>query len=121
MRRYFLALVGLMALFAVSACSTTSQTRVDEALASENVQTGIQLACATYEGIKLGYDAYVEGREVKPEVKKKVDLAVAAVGSFCTPPYPNSTASLVAKVTIAGVQVIQALKEQQKVDAETSP
>jgi hypothetical protein len=108
-----------MGLVGVLLCGCASvQTKVDDTLSNQDVQTGIQLACATFTGISAGWDVYAANHHVSDDAMTAVAGAKAAVGTICTPPYPTDTASLIATVTHAGVAVMSALQEAQH--AETA-
>jgi hypothetical protein len=93
------------------------QTKVDETLQNQNVQTGIQLACATFTGVSAGWDVYAADHHVSNDATKAVVAAKAAVGTICTPPYPTDTATLIAAVTHAGVAVMTALQDAQHAES----
>lgn len=101
----------------LTGCSSDKLTKVDDALSSDNVQTGITLACATYTGIKAGYDAYAIDNPVSDKTAKIIETAVAGVDEICRPPYPASTNEVIAKVTRAGVAVYNALMEAKRATA----
>lgn len=103
----------LAAAVALSGCADLP-TKVDATLSSQNVQTGIQLTCATYTGLEAGWDVYAADHKVSDTALKAVSAARAAVGTICQPPYPQDTADFIARVTQAGVAVITALQEAQK-------
>lgn len=94
-------------------CAGT-QTKVDSVLQNQNVTTGIQLACATFQGVSAGFDAYAADHKISDTAMNAVTAAKAAVGTVCIVPYPTDTATLIARVTQAGVAVITALQEAQK-------
>lgn len=107
-----LAYVSIIAFPLLGGCAG-AQTKVDDTLSNQNVQNGIQLACAVYTGIKAGYDGYAADHKVSDTVTRAVAGADAAVTTICAHP-PTSTAELVSKVTQAGVAVINALKQAQQ-------
>lgn len=115
-----LCLVGLFCLFA-AACASDGQPKIDETLSSDQVQTGITLACSVYVGIKAGYDAYATDHPVKEKTTQAIALASAGITEICTPPYPTSTNELIAKVTKAGVAVYNALLDEKKAPEPEAP
>jgi hypothetical protein len=125
--RYAAAMItlGIMAL-GLSACAGDT-TKVDAALSSQNVQNGIQLACATFTGISVGYDIYVADHHVSEDAAKAVAAAKAALfgdpslptadqKGICTPPYPDSSATAIAAVMRAGANVYKALQDSKKAE-----
>lgn len=108
-----LAIIALGGALLLAGCAGTT-TKIDETLENQNVQSGIQLACATYTGIKAGYAAYAENHDISDKTAKIVAGVTAGVDAVCTAPYPASTADLIAKVTQAGVAVFNALQEERR-------
>jgi hypothetical protein len=96
----------------LAACAS-AVTKVDDTLASDDVQTALALSCAVYHGVEAGWDIYIADHHVGEDALKAVTAAKAAVGSICMPPYPTSTNDLVATVVKAGAEVMRALKDAQ--------
>jgi hypothetical protein len=114
-----LFVVGSLAL-SLSACAGDQVTKVDATLASDDVQNGLQLACAVYHGVEAGWDIYAADNHVSDDALKAVTAAKAAVGSICTPPYPTSTAEAIATVVKAGSEVMKSLRAAQAPPVEAS-
>jgi hypothetical protein len=96
-----------------SSSGTAPLTQIDSTLSNQNVQTGIQLACAVVTGAKAGWNAYAAGHKVSTVNQTNADAAIAGVTALCTPPYAANTADAIAKVTAAGVAVMMALSSEQ--------
>ena len=111
MRKLFgAALLGVSLILAgCSSSGTAPLTQIDSTLSNQNVQTGIQLACAVVTGAKAGWDAYAANHKVNATNQANATAAIAGVTALCTPPYATNTADAVAKITAAGVAVIASL------------
>lgn len=113
--RKLLPVAAILAAASLGACNgkTPPLTQIDETIASQNVQTGIEFACLGLQGAKAGWDVWVSGHNVSDADKHNADVAMAGVQALCTPPYPQNTADAVAKVVSATVAVIGALHAEQ--------
>lgn len=113
--RKFLGMAALGAAFLLAGCSgsTPPLTQIDQTIASQNVQTGIEFACLGLQGAKAGWDVWAGQHKVSDADKQKAEAAYAGVTQVCTPPYPQNTADVVAKVVAATVAVIGALHAEQ--------
>jgi len=107
------AVLGVSLLLAACNGGTPPLTQIDSAIASQNVQTGIEFACLGMQGAKAGWDVWVGSHKVSDADKQKAEAAYAGVTQLCTAPYPQNTADAVAKVVAATVAVIGALHAEQ--------
>jgi hypothetical protein len=107
-----LALAGIAVVALLLTGCAGAKTKVDDTLASADVQTGIELVCAVYHGIRPGYDDYITTHPIGEKAEHTVAVALDGVDVICTAPYPNSTDTLIAKVTQAAVAMTTAMKEQ---------
>jgi hypothetical protein len=115
--RLFKKLLGACCLtimfLGLAACQNPPNvTQIDSTISSQPVQTGIQFACLALTGAEAGWNVYMASHKVSPDNVHNANVAIAGVASICTPPYPQNSADVVAKVIAAAVTVTQALQNE---------
>lgn len=121
MKLVIAALCGSLVLTGCASKNGTADlTKIDATISSQNVQTAIQFSCIALSGAEAGWSAWVSGHKVSDANLQAANAAMAAVSTACTPPYPQNTADVVAKVVAATVSVITALKSETGTAAAAS-